>query len=175
MYLSCSMMQSTYPSLIHPTAIIFSGAHLHVTLGARLFMEIVNSSLCAPVERYCDRVADCPHGSDEAGCSCEDLDKYECSIGRTTLCVYKQWINKLSMDSPCKEIYEEVFNVAGGSVKTMFVSVMIRFVMAETGTVMEVMRIQNSVKIGNAINMNGSVQTICVFLIQMLVMVTFKV
>ncbi len=28
MYWSCSIMQSTCPSLIHPTAIIFSGAHL---------------------------------------------------------------------------------------------------------------------------------------------------
>ncbi len=32
MYWSCSIMQSTYPSLIHPTAIIFSGAHIYLTL-----------------------------------------------------------------------------------------------------------------------------------------------
>ncbi len=40
MYWSCSIMQSTCPLLIHPTAIVFSGAHLYVTLGARLFMEL---------------------------------------------------------------------------------------------------------------------------------------
>ncbi len=40
MYWSCSIMQSIYPSLIHPTAIILSGAHLNVPLGARLFMEM---------------------------------------------------------------------------------------------------------------------------------------
>ena len=40
MYWSRSIMQSTYPSLIHQTAILFSDAHLYVTLGARLFMEM---------------------------------------------------------------------------------------------------------------------------------------
>ncbi len=43
MYWSRSIMQSTYPSLIHTTTIIFSGVHLYVTLGARLFKEIGHS------------------------------------------------------------------------------------------------------------------------------------
>ena len=33
MYWSYSVMQSIYPSLIHPTAIIFTGAHLKGTRG----------------------------------------------------------------------------------------------------------------------------------------------
>ena len=40
-------------------------------------------TVCIPVEHYCDRVIDCPDGSDEAGCSCEDWNMYKCSIGET--------------------------------------------------------------------------------------------
>ncbi len=42
---------------------------------------------CIPVEDYCDRVLDCPDGSDEAGCSCEDWNMYNCSIGESNLCI----------------------------------------------------------------------------------------
>ncbi len=39
MYWSCSIVQSTYPSLIHPTAIIFSGAHLYHRLSVNIVVS----------------------------------------------------------------------------------------------------------------------------------------
>ncbi len=42
-------------------------------------------SVCIPVERYCDRVIDCPEGTDEADCSCTDWDMHECSIGKASM------------------------------------------------------------------------------------------
>ena len=54
-----------------------------------------DSTRCFPVERYCDRMADCPLGSDEsdAYCSCEDWNMYTCYIGGSALCIYKEWIS----------------------------------------------------------------------------------
>ncbi len=48
---------------------------------------------CFPVEQFCDGMADCPLGTDEAnsGCSCEELNMatYEDS----SLCVFKHWMS----------------------------------------------------------------------------------
>ena len=66
--------------------------------------------MCVPVERYCDRIADCPDGSDEADCSCEDWDMYECKIGEINMCIYKQWIYNKSVnlqDISCDVIIEQ--------------------------------------------------------------------
>ena len=54
-------------------------------------------TVCTPVESYCNRIAECPHGSDEASCSCRDWDMYECSIAGTNLCIYKHWIQNSSI------------------------------------------------------------------------------
>ena len=53
-----------------------------------------DSRVCVPVERYCDRLPDCPLGSDEAalGCSCDDWNLYSCPIQGTDLCIYAEWI-----------------------------------------------------------------------------------
>ncbi len=70
-----------------------------------------DSSICVPVEGYCDRVADCPYGSDEAHCSCVDWDMYECSIGGTTLCIDMQWLYNMSSDQDCVKIYQDVVKI----------------------------------------------------------------
>ena len=48
---------------------------------------------CFPVERFCDGMADCPLGTDEAnsGCSCEELNM--ATYKESSLCVFEQWIN----------------------------------------------------------------------------------
>ncbi len=48
---------------------------------------------CFPMERFCDRRADCPLGSDEAAsdCSCEDWNMLQCN-GDSDLCIYKEWM-----------------------------------------------------------------------------------
>ncbi len=48
---------------------------------------------CVPIERYCNRVADCPLGSDEAGCSCKDWGMHQCQIHGDFICVYKEWLS----------------------------------------------------------------------------------
>ncbi len=55
---------------------------------------IEDRRVCVPVERYCDRVADCPLGSDEAesGCSCDDWKLTTCEIEGINLCIYAEWI-----------------------------------------------------------------------------------
>ncbi len=70
-----------------------------------------DNTLCIPVEQFCDRVIDCPDGSDEAGCSCEDWSMNKCSIGETNLCIYKHWILNKSMIPLCVQVYEEVINM----------------------------------------------------------------
>ena len=49
-------------------------------------------NVCVPVDKYCDRMADCPLASDEADCSCAELDMHECIIKRLTLCVFDEWV-----------------------------------------------------------------------------------
>ncbi len=54
-----------------------------------------NRSTCVPVEKYCNRIADCPRGSDEVDCSCTDLDMHECMINGAKLCIFDEWIKKI--------------------------------------------------------------------------------
>ncbi len=58
-------------------------------------------AVCVPVERYCDRVPDCPLGSDEAdtACTCDDLDMHECMIHESSLCIYKEWISNATTEA----------------------------------------------------------------------------
>ena len=37
-------------------------------------------------------MADCPLGSDEADCSCSDLDIHECMVNGVGLCIFDEWI-----------------------------------------------------------------------------------
>ena len=39
-----------------------------------------DSLMCIPVFWYCDGKVDCPLGSDEEGCSCEQLGMIECFV-----------------------------------------------------------------------------------------------
>ncbi len=52
------------------------------------------SELCFSVNEFCNGVADCPDGSDEAdsGCTCKDWGLVPCQIDETSLCVYPEWI-----------------------------------------------------------------------------------
>ncbi len=62
---------------------------------------------CFPIERFCDRVADCPVGSDEAdsGCKCQDWGMQQCDIDNTELCIYAHWMNLENAGSiPCMNI-----------------------------------------------------------------------
>ena len=45
-------------------------------------------------------MADCPHGSDEAGCSCADLDMPECTVNGAILCIFDEWIKNNGMIIP---------------------------------------------------------------------------
>ncbi len=49
-------------------------------------------SICFPTNKQCDKIADCPLGSDEADCSCADLDMQDCIIMETTVCLFPEWI-----------------------------------------------------------------------------------
>ena len=39
-----------------------------------------DEAVCIPVDQICDRVIDCPQGSDEANCSCEDWEMHQCTV-----------------------------------------------------------------------------------------------
>ncbi len=54
---------------------------------------VEDDTICVPVGRYCDGVADCPYGSDEAGCSCSDWNMKYCLIGKKQLCAPKEWLH----------------------------------------------------------------------------------
>ncbi len=51
-----------------------------------------DNSKCFPIERFCNRVIDCPHGSDEADseCTCEKWNMHECGLEGITCFVGKQ-------------------------------------------------------------------------------------
>ncbi len=63
-----------------------------------------NSERCVPIYKYCDRIADCPDGSDEVQCSCNDWNMIECQMGDADLCFYKEWQEK--DNQTCNEIFE---------------------------------------------------------------------
>ena len=48
--------------------------------------------MCVPVDKYCDMTYDCPQGTDEITCSCEDWNMQSCVIGQAQLCIYNEWI-----------------------------------------------------------------------------------
>ncbi len=64
-----------------------------------------DSDVCVPTEKYCDRHADCPSGSDESDCSCGAWGMISCDIDGVHLCVYPEWIQigNASADS-CEKI-----------------------------------------------------------------------
>ncbi len=57
-----------------------------------------DNSVCIPVDKYCNRVAHCPLGSDETDCSCADLDMHECMINGVRLCIFNEWIKSNIMN-----------------------------------------------------------------------------
>ncbi len=57
-----------------------------------------DSTVCVPVDKYCDRMADCPLVSDEADCSCTDLHMHECTVKKATLCIFEESIMHDEMD-----------------------------------------------------------------------------
>ncbi len=65
-------------------------------------IEDVNK--CFPVGQLCDRVPDCPFGSDEAkaGCSCEDWNLLSCQIIDVSMCIYPEWHFDPNSDHICK-------------------------------------------------------------------------
>ncbi len=57
-----------------------------------------DNSICVPMNKHCDRMADCPLGSDESDCSCTDLDMQYCKINEARLCIFKDWeMDKISI------------------------------------------------------------------------------
>ncbi len=60
---------------------------------------------CFPFDQFCDRVPDCPLGSDEAdsGCTCHSWNLQECSIEGVDLCIYPEWlVSENSNALPCQ-------------------------------------------------------------------------
>ncbi len=51
-----------------------------------------DSGMCFPIEHFCDRVADCPFGSDEtqSECTCKKWNLIPCEIKGKNLCIYKE-------------------------------------------------------------------------------------
>ncbi len=62
-------------------------------------------SQCFPFHQFCDRLGDCPVGSDEAdsGCTCKDWNLQTCNLENTDLCIYTEWYDlKSGVDLPCE-------------------------------------------------------------------------
>ena len=60
-------------------------------------------SACIPVDKYCNRLVDCPLGTDEKDCSCADLDMHECMINGARLCIFDEWIKDMEINIPLCE------------------------------------------------------------------------
>ena len=60
-----------------------------------------DTTKCFPIEKNCDRVADCPLGSDETDsyCTCMDWKLDECQLNGLAMCVYPEWNKQLPVHS----------------------------------------------------------------------------
>ncbi len=65
---------------------------------------IEDTNKCFPVDQLCNRVPDCPFGSDEAaaGCSCEDWKMLSCQINGVSLCIFPEWYFDHKSDDICQ-------------------------------------------------------------------------
>ena len=53
---------------------------------------IEHNKICLPVFWYCDGVSDCPLGTDEIGCSCEEQNLVSCLTAENiTICMPASW------------------------------------------------------------------------------------
>ncbi len=65
---------------------------------------------CFPMDRFCNRVADCPLGSDEAdsSCTCQDWGMKQCNMEHVKLCIYADWLTPRNASSlPCKNVIRQ--------------------------------------------------------------------
>ncbi len=70
-----------------------------------------DNDICIPTEKYCNRQADCPSGSDESDCSCNDLGMTSCNIEHAYFCVYNEWITNKNLSAhSCDEISDAANN-----------------------------------------------------------------
>ena len=51
-----------------------------------------DKTICTPIDKYCDKMTDCPLSSDEIDCSCEDLYMHNCIVNKARLCIFDEWI-----------------------------------------------------------------------------------
>ncbi len=70
-------------------------------------------SKCFPIKQFCDGVADCPFGSDEAksGCTCEDWNMNRVLIEGSDLCIPKDWTSLRSSDMYEYDVGHQPFSV----------------------------------------------------------------
>ncbi len=64
-------------------------------------------NMCVPADKYCNGIADCPAGSDEADCSCEDWNMLTCGIGNTSFCCLQEWITLPVVSNPLLKTWQK--------------------------------------------------------------------